>query len=103
MLSSLLFFVSPQSELVTVWDITPTVFDKLVREHDKSLSCPCSSSLITYNEFVSNNLTIDPICSSIFVNEEWIESLYIPSASSFLVMDFRTTAYSQVRGNFIIL
>ena len=49
-----------------------------------------------YNVFVSNTISFHPVCSSIFVSEEWIAALYIEYASIFLVMDFRSTAKSQV-------
>ncbi|CAF1512834.1 unnamed protein product [Adineta steineri] len=88
-------FVDPQTETVTISDITPSLFDQLRHDHGETLSCPCSTTIISYENFVLNTLSTDPICSSIFVSKQWIQSLYIPFASSFLVMDFRTTAYSQ--------
>ncbi|CAF1458002.1 unnamed protein product [Adineta ricciae] len=36
-----------------------------------------------------------PICSSYFIEQEWIKSLYFENASQYGVWDFRTTAYSQ--------
>jgi hypothetical protein len=36
------------------------------------------------------------ICSSDFVKQEWIDALYIPDASRYGAIDFRTTASSQV-------
>ena len=49
-----------------------------------------------YNTFVSNTVSLHPVCSSVFVSQEWIKALYLSNASAFLVMDFRTTASSQV-------
>ena len=89
-------FVNPQAETVTILDISPWLFNQLRSDHGETLSCPCSTTFIAYENFVLNNLSIDPLCSSIFVSEQWIQSLYVPVASSFLMMDFRTTAYSQV-------
>ncbi|UJR16996.1 hypothetical protein I4U23_003894 [Adineta vaga] len=88
-------FVNPQTEIVTISDVTSSLFDQLRREHGKTLSCPCSTTIIPYKSFLLNTLSIDPICSSIFVSKQWVQSFYIPWASSFLMMDFRTTAYSQ--------
>jgi hypothetical protein len=36
------------------------------------------------------------ICSSDFVSQEWINAFYIPDASRYGAIDFRTTAHSQV-------
>ncbi|CAF4132192.1 unnamed protein product, partial [Adineta steineri] len=88
-------FINPQTEIITISDITPSLFDQLRHDHGETLSCPCSTTIISYENFVLNTLSTDPICSSIFVSKQWIQSLYIPFASSFLMMDFRTTAYSQ--------
>ncbi|CAF1116554.1 unnamed protein product [Adineta ricciae] len=90
-------FVYPQTETVTILHITPSLFNQLRSDHGETLSCPCSTTFIAYENFVLNNLSIDPLCSSIFVSEQWIQSLYVPVASSFLMMDFRTTAYSQFK------
>ncbi|CAF1470536.1 unnamed protein product, partial [Adineta steineri] len=35
------------------------------------------------------------VCSSIFIEPEWIKGLYFPNASQYGVWDFRTTAHSQ--------
>ena len=94
-----LFFVAllnPQRRTVTIQNITPTLFEQLSFEHGETLSCPCSTITMTYNTFVISNISSHAVCSSIFVSREWIEALYIEDASRYAVMDFRTTAKSQV-------
>ena len=88
--------VLPQSEVVTIKHITPSLFEQLYIEHGETLSCPCSTAIVSYKDFVYNNISFDSLCSSIFVSKEWIEALYLSYASTLLVMDFRTTASSQV-------
>jgi hypothetical protein len=56
--------------------------------------------IVPYNVFVSNMVSFHPVCSSIFVSQQWIEALYLQYASVLLVMDFRTTASSQVSESF---
>ncbi|CAF1263473.1 unnamed protein product [Adineta ricciae] len=90
-------FVYPQTEAVTILYITLSLFNQLRSDHDETLSCPCLATFIAYENFVLNNLSIDRLCSSIFVSEQWIQSLYVPVASSFLMIYFRTTAYSQFK------
>ncbi|CAF1083820.1 unnamed protein product, partial [Adineta steineri] len=63
--------------------------------HNKTLSCPCSTTSISYKNFVSNTIKLHPVCSSRFVSQEWIHALYLSNASQYEVSDFRTTASSQ--------
>ena len=95
----ILFFIAffnPQQRAVTVSHITESLFNQLRLEYGATLSCPCTNIIMPYNVFVSNTISFHPVCSSIFVSEEWIAALYIEYASALLVMDFRTTAMSQV-------
>ncbi|CAF4193108.1 unnamed protein product, partial [Adineta steineri] len=61
----------------------------------ETLSCPCSTTSISYKNFVSNTIKLHPVCSSRFASQEWIHGLYLPNASRYRVSDFRTTASSQ--------
>jgi hypothetical protein len=88
--------VTPQSRVVTVQHIHPTLFAELRYDHGETLSCPCSTTIVPYKVFVSNTISFHPICSSVFVSKEWIEALYLPYTSASLITDFRTTAKSQV-------
>ena len=99
----ILFFIgvtNPQTRLVTISNITPSLFNQLRLDYGETLSCPCTTIAVPYETFVSTTISFDPVCSSIFVSREWIEALYLPYASTFLVMDFRTTGSSQVRESF---
>ncbi|CAF0805220.1 unnamed protein product [Adineta steineri] len=87
--------IVPTSRIVTISNITPSLFDQLHHEHGETLSCPCSTITIPYNIFVTNNVSFHPVCSSVFVSREWIEGFYLPIANAYLVDDFRTTAFSQ--------
>ncbi|CAF3912044.1 unnamed protein product [Adineta steineri] len=84
-----------ESSTVTVSNITPVKFNELYSIHNKTLSCPCSSTSISYKNFVSNTIKTHPVCSSRFVSQEWIHALYLSNASRYGVSDFRTTASSQ--------
>jgi hypothetical protein len=76
--------------------ISLNIIKGLYVEHSETLVCPCSTATIPYKDFVSNTITFHPVCSSIFVSQQWIEALYFPNASMYGVTDFRTTAKSQV-------
>ncbi len=96
----ILFYMNlmkPQSRTVSISHVTPLIFNELHVKYGKTLSCPCSKDTIPYKAFVSNTTTFHPVCSSIFVTQQWIEALYLKDASRYGVTDFRTTASSQVR------
>ena len=88
--------MTPQTVTMTISNITPITFHQLHLEHAKTLSCPCSTISVPYKTFVSNIIQFHPICSSVFITQQWIEALYLSTASSFDALDFRKTAYSQV-------
>ena len=94
-----LVFVNNQTKVITISNMTETLVEQLQYKHGESLSCSCSNAIISYQTFVSIDYSLDSICSSYFISDEWIKSLYTEFASSFLVMDFRTTGYSQVKMN----
>ncbi|CAF3706074.1 unnamed protein product, partial [Adineta steineri] len=87
--------IHPQMRTITVSNITPSLFEQLRIEYGETLSCPCSTTTVPYSEFVTNTIIFHPVCSSVFVSQQWVEALYLSNASAFLVMDFRTTASSQ--------
>ncbi|UJR34650.1 hypothetical protein I4U23_027427 [Adineta vaga] len=93
-LTFIVVIIPPRQE-ISVSNTTESLFDQLYHEHSETLSCSCSSINIPYKSFVTNTISFHPICSSIFVSQEWIEALYSPYASAFLVMDFRKMASSQ--------
>ncbi|CAF0999622.1 unnamed protein product [Adineta steineri] len=84
-----------ESSTITVSDITPDKFNELYSKHKKTLSCPCSTISMPHKVFVFNIIKRHPVCESIFVNQSWIEALYLLNASQYGVWDFRTTASSQ--------
>ncbi|CAF3911936.1 unnamed protein product, partial [Adineta steineri] len=86
---------NPQSIAVTVSNITPELFEQLRSDYGLALSCPCSTISIPYKAFISNEVSFDPVCTSIFTSRQWIEALYLPNASAYLLIDFRSTANSQ--------
>ncbi|CAF4280990.1 unnamed protein product, partial [Adineta steineri] len=84
--------INPQSRLVTISHVTPSIIDQLRLEHGETLSCPCSTVSIPYADFVSHAVSFDPICTSIFTSQQWIAALYTPWVWT---KDFRQTASSQ--------
>ncbi|CAF1310468.1 unnamed protein product [Adineta steineri] len=83
--------------MVTISPITLNIFDELYLECNETLSCPCSTTMVPYKNFVSQKFTFHPVCSSIFVSQRWIEALYLSNATKYFSFDFRTTASSQFK------
>lgn len=95
----ILFFIAlinPQTRQRTVRNITGPLFEQLRLDYVETLTCPCSNVTLSYEMFVSIDVTFDAVCSSMFVEKQWIEALYLPYASILQIQDFRTTAHSQV-------
>ncbi|UJR34795.1 hypothetical protein I4U23_027576 [Adineta vaga] len=84
-----------QSSTITEANIDFSLFNQLYREHGENLSCPCSTIAIPLKHFVSHTIKFHPICSSIFISEEWIKAIYFKEESRYGIGDFRTIACSQ--------
>ena len=100
-----LFFITlinPQKRTVTVSNPTLSLCNQLQRQYGDTLSCPCSAVSSPYKTFVSNTISLHPLCSSGFVSDEWVKALYFPFASLFPQTDIRTTAFSHVRSSRIL-
>ncbi|CAF0990012.1 unnamed protein product [Adineta steineri] len=115
-----LFFIallSPTSRIVTISNLTPSLFDQLHREHGETLSCPCSTITIPYSTFVTNMVSFHPfellaaLCSisndtvskalldiqnNQLVTVELLEEEDIQSQVEAMVKLVQTTAYVQV-------
>ncbi|CAF1374241.1 unnamed protein product [Adineta ricciae] len=92
-----LFIVKIESKTVVVYNITLDIFDGLSFKYGQNLLCPCTTTTIPLENFVSNDISIHPVCQSYFIDSEWIDGLYFKNASSFVNWDFRKTAYSQFK------
>jgi len=89
--------MNSQAHTIVITDIDVKKFESLYSEHGETLSCPCSTITAPYQQFVSNVIRIHPVCTSFFISQQWIEALYIPNRTLYIINDFRKTASSQVR------
>lgn len=88
------------NRIVTIMDVTDTVYKKLHNQYASTLLCPCRKDTIEYRLFTSHHIRYHPLCSSIFVSWNWIQALYFPDASWYGATDFRTIAFAQVKQRF---
>ncbi|CAF1423886.1 unnamed protein product [Adineta steineri] len=83
------------SRQMKVTPVSSSIYYDLKDKYDDMLSCPCSNVTIPYEDFVSNPITSHPVCSSVFISNQWFAALYSTDASKHGVADFRTTASHQ--------
>lgn len=98
----LLLYNTFAQHLVTVYVQQPTeaTYEHLAASFASSLQCPCSNIAIIYSSFVqSTKIRLHQICSSPFVQNAWIESIFGDGDWTNLAMnEFRSrgVAYFQL-------
>jgi len=89
--------LNPTVQTVTVSNLNENIFNELSDKYGAALVCPCSSITIPYRDYLSNEIEFDPICSSLFVENDWVHSFYLVNASDYQTADFRSVAHAQVK------
>ncbi|CAF1607460.1 unnamed protein product, partial [Adineta ricciae] len=99
----LLLYTSLVNITNTVIVKTPTVekYLELYSKFPETLSCPCSAISISYGKFFLMDYTLHQVCSSDFVNDEWIN--YLTTHINFVWylwnrFDFRLISGETFRG-----
>ncbi|UJR23362.1 hypothetical protein I4U23_026372 [Adineta vaga] len=64
----------------------------LYSKYPESLSCQCNQISISYATFLQIKVTLHQICISVFVTNNWIESLIVNDGTEIFEEDFRKTA-----------
>ena len=62
-------------ESVTIRNLSAENYESLYQNYPMVLHCPCSQVAIPYGSFVSLSPTYHPVCSSLFISPEWINSI----------------------------
>jgi hypothetical protein len=77
-LTNLLLYtaLSKVTKTVTVGQPTLVEYTYLNSSYSESLTCPCSKISISYRNFLDVDYTQHQVCSSIFVDQAWIEYLW---------------------------
>jgi hypothetical protein len=95
-LITFLLFICLESEKMTVTIQNPTLAQIESLPIDRI--CPCSNISFSYDKFVSSNVSFHQVCSSDFVSDRWIASLFYGiDAGLFLQNDFRSVGFAQFR------
>ncbi|CAF0821126.1 unnamed protein product [Adineta steineri] len=83
----LAFQLSSQTTTITVSNPTQEQFKNL----PFTAYCPCSRISISYDQFTSINVRFHQVCSSDFISDRWIQSIFTGSNTTYFYLeDFRT-------------
>ncbi|CAF1408051.1 unnamed protein product [Adineta ricciae] len=92
----LLTFISPELATVKETDPSLSTYNNLYATYSQTLTCPCSSMIISHQNFITLSPIFHQICSSDFVKEEWIFLLrYVKTGYN--VPDWRNRAFNKFR------
>ncbi len=78
---------------------------QLYSKYSQTLTCACTQISIHYEKFLRIEYTLHQVCSSIFVDQSWIDYLANPSEIIMYIIDFRMTSASafQALSTFCLL
>ena len=97
LLTVLLLFtgLSVQTRTITVLSPSINSFDRLSVDYSSSLSCLCSQISMAHGQVLTFAPEYHQVCSSEFVGQKWISSLFNVTASNYYPLDFRLFSSSQ--------
>ena len=92
----LLLYNVLNTEMITEKISNPILetYENLEEQYSNALTCPCSTTAIPYQKFMSFDPIFHRICSSDFISNEWIlmsKEILIPSIN----LDWRNRVYQQ--------
>ncbi len=67
---------------------------QLYSAFSQTLQCTCSKASINYAMFIDIGYSLHQVCSSVFVDQSWIDYLQMQSGNTVLRNDFRSTGSS---------
>ncbi|UJR38740.1 hypothetical protein I4U23_031405 [Adineta vaga] len=84
-----------QNRIVIIQNPSQSDFTTLLKQYPHTLTCPCQQISILYESFLDITLEYHPICSSVFVSDDWINLLFNYNMSYYYPLDFRSSAMGQ--------
>ncbi len=84
-----------QNRTITVRNPSQSDFITLLKQYPNTLTCPCQQITIPYESFLNITLEYHPICSSVFVSDDWINLLFDYNMSYYYPLDFRSLSLGQ--------
>ncbi|CAF3030196.1 unnamed protein product [Rotaria sp. Silwood2] len=89
--------LSIRTHEVTLNKFSISDFERLEARYRTTFRATCTKTSIPFNKFMNLSVKFHQICSSPFIENEWISSLYLSNATSHNILDFRTFAFSHYR------
>ena len=74
---TIVFLVIERTTIRTRYNPSDDDFQYLINEYGTNLDCSCSSISIPYQTFVKIDFEFHQVCRSHFVNQSWIELIYL--------------------------
>lgn len=92
-LVTLIVYVSTVSIIrqETVYNPSYSFYEQLFNRYPQTLRCPCKRIAIPQKEFVQLNHSYHPVCSSIYIEDEWI----------LLLKNFQPTRFITIYFNYV--
>ena len=89
----LLVYNSATTIIKTVTVKTPSLerHQQLDLKYSETLTCPCTDISISYDKFLHISYQLHEVCSSDFVNDNWINFMFQSQRGIFRSFDFRVT------------
>ena len=80
-----------QVHIITIQNPPQTIFENLLDKYASTLQCPCSRIVNSYQSFTSLSPTYHPVCSSLYISDAWVLSIWSanPADSAYIDIDFR--------------
>ena len=85
------------TRIITFTKPSCVLYEVLLAKTHTTLQCPCSRISVAYGSFITISTQYHPICTSVFVSDEWINLLFNPNSSYFIPFDFRAIAHGHFR------
>jgi hypothetical protein len=100
--TSLLIVIVYSSLSIVTHDITLQKFsindfERLEKLYPNTINALCNEVSIPYNKFLSLSPIFHEVCSSSFIGNKWISSLFLLNATSHNILDYRTFGFAQYR------
>lgn len=75
---------------VELTHVSPDKFLILHKRYSETIRCPCTQETVDYRSFSTFNIDFHPVCSSSYITQTWLDSMFHVDVSIYLPNDVRT-------------
>ena len=84
-----------RTHTVTMEEFSLSDFERIEARYPGTISVHCTQVSNPLEKLIHLSIKFHPICSSSFIRDKWISSLFLPNATSHNILDFRTFTFAQ--------